>query len=186
MLRVLFIFPGNVHDIIHDVILNVTSIRLLASGLKLRIYAESRLLDAYLCYTEKYGIIRIVTTPSRKISPPDPDKEISLTGTPDQCMSLVGYDRPPLQAPSIYIPYKDAVTCRNRAWTGPLPIAAGRFWHDSDTLRHLYTSCRRCRAKKCHIWWWSTQGWCLLIFGSRVQTHMYREGDGHLRIRSIH
>ena len=37
------------------------------------------------------------------------------TGTPDQCMSLVGYDRPPLQAPSIYIPYKDAVTCRNRA-----------------------------------------------------------------------
>ena len=88
-------------------------------------------------------------------------------------MSLVGYDRPPLQAPSIYIPYKDAVTCRNRAWTGPLPIAAGRFWHDSDTLRHLYTGCRRCRAKKCHIWWWSTQGWCLLIFGSRVQTHMH-------------
>ena len=103
------------------------------------------------------------------------DGHISLwpaTGTPDQCMSLVGYDRPPLQAPSIYIPYKDAVTCRNRAWTGPLPIAAGRFWHDSDTLRHLYTGCRSCRAKKCHIWWWSTQGWCLLIFGSRVQTHM--------------
>ena len=98
---------------------------------------------------------------------------------PDQCMSLVGYDRPPLQAPSIYIPYKDAVTCRNRAWTGPLPIAAGRFWHDSDTLRHIYTGCRRCRAKKCHIWWWSTQGWCLLIFGSRVQTHMNRRQVCH-------
>ena len=42
-----------------------------------------------------------------------------------------GYDRPHLQAPSIYIPYKDAVTCRNRAGTGPLPIAAGRFWYDS-------------------------------------------------------
>ena len=49
------------------------------------------------------------------------------TGVPDQCMSLVGYDRPPLQAPRIYIPYKDAVTCRNRAWTGSLPIAYVRL-----------------------------------------------------------
>ena len=28
-----------------------------------------------------------------------------------------------LQAPSIYIPYKDTVTCRNIPWNGPLPYA---------------------------------------------------------------
>ena len=37
------------------------------------------------------------------------------TGTPGQYMSLVRYDRPPLQASSIYNPYTDAVTCRNGA-----------------------------------------------------------------------
>ena len=42
-------------------------------------------------------------------------------------MRFLEYDRPLLQAPGIYmyVPYKDTVTCRNRAWTGPLPIAAG-------------------------------------------------------------
>ena len=77
-------------------------------------------------------------------------------------MRLVGYDRPPLQVSSIYIPYKDTMTCRNRAWTEP--IAASRFWHDSDTLRHLYSGCIRCSTDKCHICWWPTQGRWLLIF----------------------
>ena len=52
-------------------------------------------------------------------------------------MSLVGYDRPPLQAPGIYIPFKDAVTCRivpelggclsQRASSGTIPTRYGTF-----------------------------------------------------------
>ena len=102
------------------------------------------------------------------------------TGTPKQYMSLVGYDRPPLQAPSINIPYKNAVTCRNRAWTGPLPIAAGWFWHESDTSRHPNIGCRSCRAKKCHIWWWSTQAlgvYWSLVAESRHICHMTPSPD---------
>ena len=36
----------------------------------------------------------------------------------------------------------------------------------------LISGCRSFRARKCQMWGWFTQGWCLLIFGSRVQTHM--------------
>ena len=53
-----------------------------------------------------------------------------------------------------------------------MPIAAGRFWHDSDTLRHLNTGCRICRVTECHILMVVSQGWCLLIFGSRVKTYL--------------
>ena len=51
------------------------------------------------------------------------------TGTPDQCMRLLGYDIPPLQAPSIYISGKDVVTCRNRYITfdGDLLLLVGVY-----------------------------------------------------------
>ena len=37
------------------------------------------------------------------------------TGTPDQCMHLLGYDRPPSKAPKVVINYKEALPCRNLA-----------------------------------------------------------------------
>ena len=88
------------------------------------------------------------------------------TRVPDQCIGWVGYDIPPLQVSIIYIPYKDAVTCRNRAWTEPLPACSGTI----PTRCSIFIGDNiSCRTKKCHIGWWSNQVYCILIFGSRLQ-----------------
>ena len=41
--------------------------------------------------------------------------------------------------------YKDAVTCRNRARTGPLRSTAAQLRPNSDTSRHLYGGCNTWR-----------------------------------------
>ena len=65
------------------------------------------------------------------------------TGTPDQCMRLVGYNIPPFQVPSIYIPYKDDVRvgirpelgrCRYTDRSGPVLT---RFRHVAASLYRL-------------------------------------------------
>ena len=66
------------------------------------------------------------------------------TGTPDQCMSLVGYDRPPLQAQSIYIPYKDAY--KDITFDGGL-LKVGVYWSLVAESRHIWPQWQQWRMK---------------------------------------
>ena len=48
-------------------------------------------------------------------------------------------------------------TCRNRAWTGPLSIAAGRFCTIPTRYGIFITDYVSCMSHECHIRWWSNK-----------------------------